>query len=88
MLEPLVSNTMDLKTIAISRDNYQILKNLGKAGDSFNDVITHLVKKAGTIGISMNNEKQLLQSDQRPGNHNQTVAHPERHNVPRGVFNE
>jgi len=37
------------KTIAISTDNYQILKNMGKAGDSFNDVITHLIKKAGTL---------------------------------------
>jgi predicted CopG family antitoxin len=75
---------MDLKTIAISRDNYQILKNMGKAGDSFNDVITHLVKKAGTRGISMNNEKQLLQSDRSRGKHNQTVAYPERHNVSGG----
>jgi predicted CopG family antitoxin len=38
-----------LKTIAISTDNYQTLKNMGRAGDSFNDVITHLVKKAGTF---------------------------------------
>jgi hypothetical protein len=61
---------------------------MGKAGDSFNDVITHLVKKTGTTGISMNNEKQLLQSDQSPGKHNQTVAYPERHNVPGGMFDE
>ena len=37
------------KTIAVSIANYQTLKNLGKAGDSFNDVITHLVEKAGTF---------------------------------------
>jgi predicted CopG family antitoxin len=36
---------MELKTIAISTENYQALKDMGKAGDSFNDVITHLVKK-------------------------------------------
>jgi hypothetical protein len=33
----------------------------------------------------MNNEKQLLlQSDRSRGKHNQTVAYPERHNVPGG----
>jgi predicted CopG family antitoxin len=53
---------MALKTIAISTDNYQILKNMGKAGDSFNDVITQLVKKEH----EMNNEKLILQSDQSP----------------------
>jgi predicted CopG family antitoxin len=56
---------MALKTIAISTDNYQILKNMGKAGDSFNDVITHLVKKCRYLR-SMNDEKLLLQSDQSP----------------------
>jgi predicted CopG family antitoxin len=38
-----------LKTIAVSTDNYQILKNMGRAGDSFNDVITHLIKKIGAL---------------------------------------
>ena len=37
------------KKIAISTDNYQPLKNMGRAGNSFNDVITHLVKKAGAL---------------------------------------
>jgi predicted CopG family antitoxin len=37
------------KTIAVSIANYQFLKNMGRAGDSFNDVITYLVKKAGTL---------------------------------------
>jgi predicted CopG family antitoxin len=37
------------KTIAVSIANYQILKNMGRTGDSFNDVITYLVKKAGTL---------------------------------------
>ena len=40
-----------LKTIAISTENYQTLKNMGGAGDSFNDVITHLIKKAGTLAM-------------------------------------
>ncbi len=34
-----------LTTIAIDRNNYQALKNLGKAGDSFNDVLTKLLKE-------------------------------------------
>jgi hypothetical protein len=37
----------------------------------------------------MNDEKQLiLQSDQSPGKHNQTVAYPERHNISGGIFDE
>ena len=32
-----------LKLIAVSPENYQSLKDLGKAGDSFNDVITKLL---------------------------------------------
>ena len=34
-----------LKHIAISQENYDRLKRLGFAGDSFNDVITSLLKK-------------------------------------------
>jgi hypothetical protein len=59
---------------------------MGKAGDSFNDIITHLIK--GRYHRKLNNEKLLLQSDLRPGNHNQTVAYPERHNASGGMFNE
>jgi predicted CopG family antitoxin len=33
-----------LKQIAVDERNYFALKNLGKAGDSFNDVITDLLK--------------------------------------------
>jgi predicted CopG family antitoxin len=40
---------MTLKTIAISEDNYQTLKKLGGAGDSFNDVITELIGRKGSI---------------------------------------
>lgn len=36
-----------LKTIAVDGTNYQALKNLGRAGDSYNDVITELLKKTG-----------------------------------------
>jgi predicted CopG family antitoxin len=35
----------NLKLIAVTPENYWHLKNLGKAGDSFNDVITILLKE-------------------------------------------
>ena len=34
-----------LKMIAVSEENYLILKRLGRAGDSFNDVITEVLKQ-------------------------------------------
>jgi predicted CopG family antitoxin len=34
------------KTIAVSHTNYSILKDLGKTGDSFNDVLTSVLKSA------------------------------------------
>jgi len=34
-----------LKQIAISLENYNLLKELGKAGDSFNDVIKKLLEE-------------------------------------------
>jgi hypothetical protein len=41
--------TTTLKQIAVSEANYNILKSLGKAGDSFNDVITVILR--GTTSI-------------------------------------
>jgi predicted CopG family antitoxin len=35
----------NLKQIAVSNQNYLLLKSLGKAGDSFNDVITMILKQ-------------------------------------------
>lgn len=35
----------NLKQIAVSRQNYNRLKSLGKAGDSFNDVIDKVLKQ-------------------------------------------
>lgn len=35
---------MPLKHIVVSEKNFQKLKNLGKAGDSFNDVISNLLR--------------------------------------------
>jgi predicted CopG family antitoxin len=34
------------KTIAVSPTNYLILKDLGKTGDSFNDVLSKVLKSA------------------------------------------
>jgi len=38
-------STKSLKHIVVSEINYQAIKNLGKAGDSFNDVISRLLEK-------------------------------------------
>jgi predicted CopG family antitoxin len=37
-----------LKHIVVSEENFQNLKNLGRAGDSFNDVITQILKNNDT----------------------------------------
>jgi predicted CopG family antitoxin len=34
-----------LTTIAISRENYVLMKNIGSTGESFNDVLTRMLKK-------------------------------------------
>jgi predicted CopG family antitoxin len=34
-----------LTTIAVSEENYLALKRFGSAGDSFNDVVTEVLKK-------------------------------------------
>jgi predicted CopG family antitoxin len=34
-----------LTTISVSRENYLALKKLGSTGDSFNDVLTEILKK-------------------------------------------
>jgi predicted CopG family antitoxin len=66
---------MQLRTIAISTDNYQVLKNLGRAGDSFNDVIAKLILKADPVeDSSQNNEK--LQPYISPCKQSKAVATP------------
>jgi len=35
---------LKLKQIAVTEENYLILKSFGKAGDSFNDVISGILK--------------------------------------------
>lgn len=44
-----MTNSRKLTTIAVDERNYFVLKNLGRAGDSFNDVLTEVLKKAGAI---------------------------------------
>ena len=39
----------NLKHITVSETNYLALKALGKAGDSFNDVVTEVLKKLGSV---------------------------------------
>ncbi|MGD9673730.1 MAG: hypothetical protein AB7U98_09655 [Candidatus Nitrosocosmicus sp.] len=41
-------NTKQYKQVLIDLDNYNTLKDLGKAGDSFNDVITNVLCIIGT----------------------------------------
>jgi hypothetical protein len=83
---------MQLRTIAVSSNNYQVLKNLGRAGDSFNDVITDLVQKAGPVeGPLQDNEK--LQPYISPCKQSKAVATPretesQRDSVSGGIFNE
>ena len=38
---------MKQRSIAVSNSNYKILKRLGNTADSFDDVITDLMRKAG-----------------------------------------
>jgi hypothetical protein len=58
---------MATKTIAISEDNYELLKNYGRAGDTFNDVITNLFKKRSS-------SSERPQSDSRPASKRLTAA--------------
>ena len=39
-----------LKHITVDEGNYLTLKRLGSAGESFNDVISRLLKKSTTLG--------------------------------------
>jgi predicted CopG family antitoxin len=38
--------TNGLTTIAVSYENYQALKELGRTGDTFNDVVSQLLRNA------------------------------------------
>ena len=45
------------KNIVISEDNYRILKELGNAGDSFNDVLTEI------LSFLLSDKKSTKESD-------------------------
>jgi len=55
--------SLKLRQIAISEENYHTLKSLGKAGDSFNDVVSEMLKII-----------KPQRPDYRVGPSNQTVA--------------
>lgn len=44
----MVQHSLKLKHIAVNEKNYYALKQLGRTADSFNDVITELLKKLET----------------------------------------
>jgi predicted CopG family antitoxin len=47
MLNKIENGRSKLKLIAVSEENYYALKDYGKAGDSFNDAVTELLKIGG-----------------------------------------
>ncbi|HSF50851.1 MAG TPA: antitoxin VapB family protein [Nitrososphaeraceae archaeon] len=53
-----------LKHITVNEEVYQKLKNLDKAGDSFNDVLVRILEK----------KIQLLESDSRVGAREKTLT--------------
>ena len=55
-----------LRQIAISQDNYLVLKKLGRAGDSFNDVISELLRKALQPDFQVPSRNQIATSDNKP----------------------
>lgn len=52
--------------IAVSEENYLALKKLGSAGDSFNDVVTEVLKE-------IDNKRRLSQTVQRVDRSNRSV---------------
>ena len=59
---------MSLETIAVSQGNYDALRNFGKTGMSFNDVISELIRKVqNTENPCFNDNFEKIRSEQRPG---------------------
>jgi len=48
-LKSIVSERNKLTTISVSHNNYLRLKKFGGAGDSFNDVITEMLRRLESI---------------------------------------
>lgn len=64
---------MALRTIAISQGNYDALRNFGKTGMSFNDVISELIRKVqNTENPCFNDNFEKRWPEQRPRNRAQT----------------
>jgi hypothetical protein len=59
--------THKLRTIAISECNYATLKSLGKAGDSFNDVISKLLIDSSDNTIEMPLSQCAIDTRRRQG---------------------
>jgi hypothetical protein len=51
---------MKLKLIAVSFENYLALKRLGNAGDSFNDVVTEVLRKVNPSQQQEQQKKHVL----------------------------
>ena len=43
-----MSDNRRLTSIAVDRDNYEALRNLGKTGETFNTVISRMLKQANS----------------------------------------
>jgi hypothetical protein len=65
---------MELKMIAISQTNYELLKNFGRAGDSFNDVVTDLIGKVETLRSPVNRKTRICFDSKRKTQKNRPVA--------------
>jgi predicted CopG family antitoxin len=50
----------NLKQIAVSKQNYILLKQLGQAGDSFNDVVSRLLKSTGAVTQQKKTEEDVI----------------------------
>lgn len=51
--------SQQLTTIAISKENYYILKRMGFAGDSFNDVLNRILKNNSNLLESHSIESEV-----------------------------
>jgi predicted CopG family antitoxin len=51
-----------LTTIAVSEKNYLTLKSLGRAGDSFNDVLTEVLRKINSTKITVETNGEYYDS--------------------------
>jgi flagellar hook-basal body complex protein FliE len=55
-----------LTNISVSYENYLKLKKMGGAGDSFNDVLSELLKKVSQTGSQVRAWDQLATCDNEP----------------------